>query len=99
MRLDHRIKMSNSLDRTFGERVLIVPMARTTYLSPTTDGAGYEAYGIVMFASRVSQPRGDEALKGAPYLAPMRRLDETKAARKPVLKWAEPEEAPPVAAE
>ncbi len=30
---------------------------------------------------------GDEALKGAPYLAPMRRLDETQAARKPMLKW------------
>ncbi|ACT58747.1 aminomethyl-transferring glycine dehydrogenase subunit GcvPB [Hirschia baltica] len=30
---------------------------------------------------------GDEALKQAPYLAPMRRLDETLAARKPVLRW------------
>lgn len=40
---------------------------------------------------------GDEALKGAPYLAPMRRLDETRAARKPVLKWTAPE--PAVAAE
>jgi glycine dehydrogenase subunit 2 len=29
----------------------------------------------------------------------MRRLDETKAARKPVLKWAEPDLATPVAAE
>jgi glycine dehydrogenase subunit 2 len=33
---------------------------------------------------------GDESLKGAPYLAPMRRLDETRAARKPVLRWSEP---------
>lgn len=48
-------------------------------------------------ARRAAQ--GDEALKGAPYLAPMRRLDETKAARKPVLKWEEPAVAPPVAAE
>jgi len=30
-------------------------------------------------------------MKGAPYLAPMRRLDETQAARKPVLKWTPPE--------
>jgi glycine dehydrogenase subunit 2 len=31
---------------------------------------------------------GDAArFKGAPYLAPMRRLDETQAARKPVLTW------------
>ncbi len=34
---------------------------------------------------------GDEALKGAPYFAPRRRLDETLAARKPVLVWTEPE--------
>ena len=33
---------------------------------------------------------GDEALKGAPYQAPMKRLDETRAARKPVLKWTPP---------
>ncbi|MEO1381318.1 MAG: aminomethyl-transferring glycine dehydrogenase subunit GcvPB, partial [Pseudomonadota bacterium] len=34
---------------------------------------------------------GDASMKGAPYLAPMKRLDETKAARKPVLKWLPPE--------
>ena len=34
--------------------------------------------------------QGDESLKGAPYLAPMKRLDETQAARKPVLKWTAP---------
>ena len=33
---------------------------------------------------------GDAALKGAPHLAPRRRLDETLAARKPVLAWKEP---------
>ena len=47
-------------------------------------------------ARRAAQ--GDETLKGAPYLAPMRRLDETKAARKPVLKWTQPD-ANSVAAE
>ncbi len=40
---------------------------------------------------------GDEALKSAPHHAPRRRLDETQAARKPVLVWKEPEL--PVAAE
>ncbi|HEX7752398.1 MAG TPA: aminomethyl-transferring glycine dehydrogenase subunit GcvPB, partial [Novosphingobium sp.] len=30
---------------------------------------------------------GDASLKGAPHLAPRRRLDETQAARKPVLAW------------
>ena len=34
---------------------------------------------------------GDDSLKGAPYLAPMKRLDETRAARKPRLKWTPPE--------
>ncbi|WP_242118000.1 aminomethyl-transferring glycine dehydrogenase subunit GcvPB [Sphingomonas lacusdianchii] len=33
---------------------------------------------------------GDTALKSAPHFAPRRRLDETLAARKPVLAWKEP---------
>ncbi|RST32150.1 glycine dehydrogenase subunit 2 [Sphingomonas ginkgonis] len=33
---------------------------------------------------------GDESLKAAPRFAPRRRLDETLAARKPVLAWDEP---------
>jgi glycine dehydrogenase subunit 2 len=33
---------------------------------------------------------GDPALKTAPHYAPRRRLDETLAARKPVLVWKEP---------
>ena len=28
-----------------------------------------------------------ERFKGAPHLAPLRRLDETLAARQPVLRW------------
>jgi len=34
---------------------------------------------------------GDESLKGAPWYAPRRRLDETQAARNPVLSWSEPD--------
>jgi len=34
---------------------------------------------------------GDESLKAAPVYAPRRRLDETLAARKPVLTYKEPE--------
>jgi glycine dehydrogenase subunit 2 len=34
---------------------------------------------------------GDPALKAAPVFAPRRRLDETQAARKPVLVWKDPE--------
>jgi len=33
-----------------------------------------------------------ESFKQAPVYAPMRRLDETQAARKPVLRWREPDE-------
>jgi glycine dehydrogenase subunit 2 len=40
---------------------------------------------------------GDSSLKSAPHFAPRRRLDETLAARKPVLVWKE--EELPVAAE
>ncbi|MTI42926.1 glycine dehydrogenase subunit 2 [Roseibium hamelinense] len=50
----------------------------------------------------MSAQRGEsERFSGAPYLAPRRRLDETGAARKPVLKWTmpEPAEVTPVAAE
>ncbi|PJI89938.1 glycine dehydrogenase subunit 2 [Sphingomonas koreensis] len=36
---------------------------------------------------------GDAALKSAPHFAPRRRLDETQAARKPVLVWKEPAQA------
>lgn len=44
---------------------------------------------------------GDPALKSAPHFAPRARLDETKAARNPVLTWSEPAVAPgaPVASE
>ncbi|SHL46858.1 aminomethyl-transferring glycine dehydrogenase subunit GcvPB [Roseibium suaedae] len=50
----------------------------------------------------LSAKRGETArFSGAPYLSPRRRLDETKAARNPVLKWTAPEpaEVTPVAAE
>ncbi|MEM9669805.1 MAG: aminomethyl-transferring glycine dehydrogenase subunit GcvPB [Pseudomonadota bacterium] len=44
---------------------------------------------VISVAQRAAS--GDESLKGAPYRAPMRRLDETQAARKPRLKWTPPE--------
>ena len=36
---------------------------------------------------------GDTSLKAAPVHAPRRRLDETLAARKPVLVYRDPEQA------
>ena len=39
----------------------------------------------------MSAKRGEAArFSGAPYYAPRRRLDETRAARSPVLKWTKP---------
>jgi glycine dehydrogenase subunit 2 len=39
--------------------------------------------------------RGEtERFTGAPYFAPRRRLDETRAARNPVLKWMKPKPVP-----
>jgi glycine dehydrogenase subunit 2 len=39
----------------------------------------------------LSVRRGDtERFSGAPYHAPLRRLDETRAARNPILKWSKP---------
>ena len=41
-----------------------------------------------------SAKRGEtDRFSGAPYLAPRRRLDETLAARKPILKWTPPVQA------
>jgi len=40
----------------------------------------------------IAAKRGDtERFTGAPYHAPLRRLDETRAARSPILKWTPPQ--------
>jgi glycine dehydrogenase subunit 2 len=41
-------------------------------------------------ALRAKEEGAGEHFRGAPYLAPRRRLDETAAARKPVLRWRPP---------
>jgi glycine dehydrogenase subunit 2 len=44
--------------------------------------------------------RGEvERFKGAPFHAPRRRLDETRAARSPVLRWTRPDAVSAEAAE
>jgi glycine dehydrogenase subunit 2 len=40
-------------------------------------------------AAKATGPQGGE-LKASPHYAPVRRLDETKAARRPVLRWTPP---------
>jgi glycine dehydrogenase subunit 2 len=52
-----------------------------------------------MLALAKAAKSGDvERFKGAPFHAPMRRLDETRAARQPKLRWR-PEADPAIAAE
>jgi len=53
---------------------------------------------VKALANRAKAGDAAEWFHGAPYLTPRRRLDETAAARKPVLRWR-PEEAAKQAAE
>ncbi|MBL8631259.1 MAG: aminomethyl-transferring glycine dehydrogenase subunit GcvPB [Rhodospirillaceae bacterium] len=52
---------------------------------------------LLALARKAKQGDQAEWFKGAPYLAPRRRLDETRAARKPILRWQPVEAAAPVA--
>ena len=51
-----------------------------------------EALAAALVAIAAEAARGDEALHDAPVTAPIGRLDETAAARRPVLRWT-PREA------
>jgi len=42
---------------------------------------------MLHLARKAKKGDAEAWFKGAPYLAPRRRLDETKAARKPILRW------------
>jgi glycine dehydrogenase subunit 2 len=53
---------------------------------------------VKALAQRAKTGDAAEWFHGAPYLTPRRRLDETAAARKPVLRWR-PDEATKQAAE
>jgi len=72
---------------------LVVHGAMLVEPTETESKAGLDQF-IAAFRSVAERARaGDESLKQAPYHAPRRRLDETQAARKPVLAWQE-DEAP-----
>jgi glycine dehydrogenase subunit 2 len=73
---------------------LVVHGAMLIEPTETESKAGLDQF-IAALRSLAERARaGDEALKAAPIHAPRRRLDETLAARKPVLTWSEPEVAP-----
>jgi len=69
---------------------LVVHGAMLVEPTETESKAGLDQL-IVALRSLAERARsGDESLKTAPHFAPRRRLDETLAARKPVLAWDGP---------
>ena len=68
---------------------LVVHGAMLVEPTETESKAGLDRFigSLRSLAQRARE--GDASLKSAPHLAPRRRLDETQAARKPVLVWRE----------
>ena len=58
------------------------------------DGEPVDQFVGALRSIALRAQNGDPALKSAPHFAPRARLDETLAARKPILAWSEPEVAP-----
>jgi glycine dehydrogenase subunit 2 len=77
---------------------LVVHGAMLIEPTETEPKAELDRFCAALLALARAAKAGDaERFKGAPYLAPMRRLDETLAARKPKLSWKP--DAAPLAAE
>ena len=76
---------------------LVVHGAMLVEPTETESKAAIDQFIVALRSVAERAKAGDPALKSAPHFAPRRRLDETLAARKPVLVWKEPELA--VAAE
>jgi len=76
---------------------LVVHGAMLVEPTETESKASIDQFIVALRSVAERAKAGDESLKSAPHFAPRRRLDETLAARKPVLVWKEPELA--VAAE
>ncbi|MDG2002681.1 MAG: aminomethyl-transferring glycine dehydrogenase subunit GcvPB [Novosphingobium sp.] len=71
---------------------LVVHGAMLVEPTETESKAGLDRF-VTSLRSVASRARdGDESLRSAPHFAPRRRLDETRAARKPVLVWRGMEE-------
>lgn len=72
---------------------LVVHGAMLVEPTETESKAALDQFIMALRSLAERAKAGDVALKGAPYYAPRRRLDETLAARKPVLTWTEPQVA------
>ena len=73
---------------------LVVHGAMLVEPTETESKAALEQFIAAMRAIAERAKAGDESLKAAPLYAPRRRLDETLAARKPVLVYKAPDQAP-----
>jgi glycine dehydrogenase subunit 2 len=69
---------------------LVVHGAMLIEPTETESKAGLDQFSGALRSVANRAKEGDESLKHAPVHAPRRRLDETLAARKPVLAWKEP---------
>ena len=69
---------------------LVVHGAMLIEPTETESKAALDQFILALRSLAERAKAGDSALKGAPYFAPRRRLDETLAARKPILTWTEP---------
>ena len=72
---------------------LVVHGAMLIEPTETESKAALDQFIAAMRSLAERAKAGDETLKTAPHFAPRRRLDESRAARKPVLAWSEPETA------
>ena len=71
---------------------LVVHGAMLIEPTETESKAELDRFADALLALAKAAKAGDvERFRGAPYHAPLRRLDETLAARKPRLKWTAPE--------
>ncbi len=70
---------------------LVVHGAMLVEPTETESKAALDQFIVALRSVAERAKAGDPRLKSAPHFAPRRRLDETQAARKPVLVWKEPD--------
>ena len=69
---------------------LVVHGAMLIEPTETESRAALDQFILALRSVAERAKAGDAALKSAPHFAPRSRLDETLAARRPVLVWKEP---------
>jgi glycine dehydrogenase subunit 2 len=74
---------------------LVVHGAMLVEPTETESKAGLDQFIAAVRSIVARALAGDQSLKAAPVYAPRRRLDETLAARKPILAYKEPDGAAP----